>query len=445
MQTYDRHAVHLAAPPTSDLSTLASQLAAGNLEQRLSASWFGSAQPLSDERDVSPLRAAILWQGLPAFLAATGWQIAGTVPVEQYGDEVGQLDLRILPHDGKETLVAPAHAVVLAHRGDDRRQVTFHQGRGDWMIRACCTSSEIGELWTRWESQAFASTVVRGRVIDPHGRRLLTDNRPDWSDLFLPEATVKTLRREAERITLAAGPEGQALGLSAPRGLLFHGPSDSAKAMVARVIAAQSPFTVVWPGPDDLERQPEQVFELARSLAPSLLILEDLDQLMSQPISGAFLPSDVLSVARRCLRRSDHEPTVVLIATTGEGKARSRPPERPSLFHFSTDIPPADAASARRYVEMRLRRKLDEGEGVALGDAFEGTHQRRLATIVDLAVHAAVSGEVDLGAEAVAAALGHIGVAELRAAADEMRSRRFAGGPELPAGWPNPYVDDEDR
>jgi hypothetical protein len=94
---------------------------------------------------------------------------------------------------------------------------------------------------------------------------------------------------------------------------------------------------------------------------------------------------------------------------------------------------------------MRLRRKLDEGEGVALGDAFEGTHQRRLATIVDLAVHAAVSGEVDLGAEAVAAALGHIGVAELRAAADEMRSRRFAGGPELPAGWPNPYVDDEDR
>lgn len=422
---------HFAAPSALDLSTLARALGADSLEQRLSALWFGSAQPISDEREVSPLRAAVLWEGLPSFLAEAGWQTAAVVPVEQYSGEVPQFDLRSIPHDLEHSLVAPLGAAVFAHREGDRRLVTFHHRRDEWTIRVCCTSAELAGCWARWDQQAFAASMLRGKVIDPQGRRLLA-NAPDWSDLFLPEAAVKALQRELSRITRSGSSEGRALGLKPPRGLLLYGSPGSGRTAVAEVLAAQSPFTALWPSAEDLTRGPEKVLDLARSLAPSLLILEDLEGLDREPGFNPWPLADILSETRSRLARLDHQPTVAVIATGSARQPRQRGYGKgPRLFDCSIEIPAADAASARRYVEGRLRRPLSDAEGTQIGSSLAGSPRAVLAAVVDLAIAGALGQDTSPDAEksaVVSSVLGQIGLDDLLAAAQRFcRSARTQG------------------
>lgn len=115
------------------------------------------------------------------------------------------------------------------------------------------------------------------------GKQSTSVERLGWSDLILPENTLyefKSLGRE-----LVHAEELARLGVSVPRGILLFGPPGTGKTQVARVLANESGLAFIAAGSSELKAGyigqsgglVRQLFEKARSQAPCILFLDEID------------------------------------------------------------------------------------------------------------------------------------------------------------------------
>jgi transitional endoplasmic reticulum ATPase len=121
------------------------------------------------------------------------------------------------------------------------------------------------------------------------------DVAPSWDALILPDATITRLQSLCEMLRNAAALRAHALEI--PR-VLLSGPPGTGKSLIARTLASESGRAFVVAGPSELRvgyigqsgRRVRDVFERARSVAPSILFLDEIEW----------------SAAARGSRRSDH-------------------------------------------------------------------------------------------------------------------------------------------
>lgn len=114
-----------------------------------------------------------------------------------------------------------------------------------------------------------------------HGRRL------SWDDIILPADVIARLQFVEQALEHA--PLARQLGVAPPSGVLLSGPPGTGKTTIARVLASQvdaSFFAVQstdiyskWLG--DSEQQVRQLFEQARTHAPALIFIDEIDALLA--------------------------------------------------------------------------------------------------------------------------------------------------------------------
>lgn len=203
-------------------------------------------------------------------------------------------------------------------------------------------------------------TVVNGRNIP----------RPSdaWESLVLPDGMAEEIRRNAEAF-FRAEPRYRELGLPYRRGFLLVGPPGNGKTQTIRVLAAQCAQAAVITlhlRADLEETELMTAFDMSRSSAPSILVLEDLDKLQRH---GKVSLSNLLNL----LDGLDAHQGVLVVASSNEpGKLDAALLNRPSRFDRVWDYPLPDGARRLRLLNQRGGRYFPEADLAEVARRTEG-------------------------------------------------------------------------
>ncbi|GIL87376.1 hypothetical protein Vretimale_1697 [Volvox reticuliferus] len=217
-------------------------------------------------------------------------------------------------------------------------------------------------------------------------------------------------------------------GIRPPRGVLLYGPPGSGKTVLARAAAADAGATVfLINGPDvvseyygESESSLRGIFMAASALAPSLIIMDEVDALAPARSGGdgisSLLPivggSDVASrlatalltlldgAEQEALQQQPYRP-VVVVAATNRPDALDPALRRPGRLEreIEVGVPTPEARTEILQARMRaVRHCLRPEEVVALAASAHGFVSADLAALVDEATMCALRRRVAKGA-----------------------------------------------
>ena len=184
-----------------------------------------------------------------------------------------------------------------------------------------------------------------------------------WEDVFLTPELEKSLKRTV-RILNEKGAD------CANRGLLMAGPPGTGKTLSARVMLNEADATFIWVSPKDFYQGGGfcEAFQLARALAPSILMFEDIDNWMSD------YTIDLFKTEMDGLQKSSG--VVTILTTNFPDRLPSALIDRPGRFHDVLEIHLPD-----RSVRLRMLQKWAADAGLESlakmaddTDGYSGAH-----------------------------------------------------------------------
>lgn len=151
----------------------------------------------------------------------------------------------------------------------------------------------------------FSAAVVRLR-----GKSVTAVQALTWDEIILPAST----RAEFESLgqELLHAEELAKLNIPPPRGILLYGPPGTGKTQIARVLASQSGLSFIAASSAEVKGQflgdggskVQQLFEKARSQAPCIVFLDEIDTI-APPRDGASADKLTTEVVAQLLQELD--------------------------------------------------------------------------------------------------------------------------------------------
>ena len=356
------------------------------------------------------------------------------------GVAVGEPEHITVPLGGDESITCMRSGIWLTNDQDGQLAITLtnqHGFGGETLALEVMAANRAlaervaGEVWRLMNLH----NVYRGRVLELRERHF-TDRDAKVSVRTLPpiprehivlpagvleriERTTFGMSRHAERLI--------ASGRHMRRGLLLHGPPGVGKTLTAMYLATQMPErTVVILTGCGLGTVTPSV-DLAKSLAPAIVILEDVDLVAmerSHEPTNAIL-FELLNAMDGL--DSDHDVLFVL-TTNAPGRIEPALASRPGRIDHAVELPLPDAEGRRRLVELY-------GEGLRLApgafddgliDELEGTSPAFIREL--LRRSALVAAERSQGELRVTQAHLLEAIADLRAGAGELTRTLLGDG-----------------
>jgi len=232
----------------------------------------------------------------------------------------------------------------------------FEEMRGGVTFRVILKSEDIEKLdillefFGRLEKDGHP---LKGKLVNINEKKLtfLPDQNVTRSDIILDPATLDEIERN---FAFLDRPEEYPAGLR-HRALLLAGRPGVGKTMIAKWISGRFKCSCLWITPGTLwDLGPATVIGLARSLKPSLLILEDLD-LATGDRRGRQPLGDLLGQMDGFVDLED----VAMIATTNCPEvidAALDPEQRPGRFHRLFKISPPNDEQRRLLLESLVEK-----------------------------------------------------------------------------------------
>lgn len=258
----------------------------------------------------------------------------------------------------------------------------FWAKRGSWILRVRLEQHsrraivELASVRARPEvvqdilSDSFACSIFRERFLafkvvegggydDDYvltGSTTLTfyDGEPvSENDIVLPEETLSVLRRNV--VDLAMRREIlKAHDIPIRRGVLLHGPPGTGKTFTCRYLASLLDGVTILSAAGLALTRVGELFELARGLAPAMVVLEDVDLVFQSREQNAF-GAPLGSLMDELDGLSPNAEVSVLMTTNAIDRLEAAIRDRPGRISQSIYFGPPSAELRKRYLLHALR------------------------------------------------------------------------------------------
>lgn len=212
------------------------------------------------------------------------------------------------------------------------------------------------------------NNFYRGAKIDANGKFLRLSDVEE-ADLILPEDIKRELFRNVKSM-IEKAPEYAKYGIPGKRGIIMAGPPGNGKTMACKVLAKKLDCAFIWCSPDQVyDAGFDQIYEFARELAPSVVLLEDADVYGLDRRIGGFSPmlGSLLNILDGVV---ENKGVVTILSSNYAEVLDSALTQRPGRFDTKLRI---DRPTEKEAFEI-IRRTLERRQTVFNGDpgVFKG-------------------------------------------------------------------------
>jgi transitional endoplasmic reticulum ATPase len=214
-----------------------------------------------------------------------------------------------------------------------------------------------------------------------------------YKDVAAQEEAVQQLRDVCE-LPLKHFDYFRQLGLTAHRGVILSGPPGNGKTLMAKAVATETEAHLeLINGPEILskwvgqsEENLRQIFQRARALAPSIILVDELDAIA--PHRGELTHQHEVTLISQLLVLLDgmeERGRVIVIGTTNRLQAIDPAVKRPGRFDYHIQVPLPDPEGREAILRVHLSHlkceaQLDVADLVAATPGWSGAELQAIVT-----------------------------------------------------------------
>jgi len=249
---------------------------------------------------------------------------------------------------------------------------------------------DYSKFWESVETYFYEAGLLKGAHFTA-GFEILKTEKLSWADIIIDAEDRHILERNLVRF-IESVELFKKKGLRGSRGVLLAGPPGTGKTLACKVLMNELDTTVIYVARDTIATvgQIGDLYKLARRLAPSVVILEDIDTLGGlsrdegdHPLLGEFL---------NCLAGVEENHGVVTLATTNHPeKLDWALTDRPGRFdvRLKFDYPSEKSRIAiiQKYLSPFKTKKLNLKDLGKRTEKFSGAYLQEIVQLAFMFAH----------------------------------------------------------
>lgn len=267
-----------------------------------------------------------------------------------------------------------------------------------------------------WIKYAHKNNFYKGKKIDADCQYLRLKG-VTWDDLILPKKTKNLIKmRVNEMFDLKEFLDANDIPLKG--GVILAGPPGTGKTVICKILASELQHTIIYAMPDHLGRTGDikRVCEMAKDLAPCVLIIEDIDYIAEER-EHSRNAGGVIELMNYLDGVQEFNNVITLATTNAQDKIENALKNRPGRFDRVVQVPAPDEDCRERMLKnfaskFVLLDDIDWDILIDKTDKLSGAHVKDL--VKTAALHAIRKKSVNDDKKAV------VGMEHFKAALDEV-------------------------
>jgi len=282
------------------------------------------------------------------------------------------------------------HAMIIYTKNKEKICVSINKFGPREIVYRIYSSQKNDSALQEWISYSHKNNMYKGKKIDADCKYL---NLKDvtWDDLIIPKETQSLIRsRINEMFDLKEYLDINGIPLKG--GLILAGEPGTGKTVLCKIIAKEINATVVYAMPDHLNTSLDikRVCEMAKDLAPCVLMIEDIDYI-AEDRDQARNAGGVIELMNYLDGVQEFNNVITLATTNSQDKIESALKNRPGRFDRVVQISrPKEECRMRMFKNFSRKFKLKDDVNwdrlVEKTDKLSGAHVKDL--VKTAAIHA---------------------------------------------------------